>query len=565
MTTPNGTIEEILAKLTKTLELLAADRTTTATVSPAPICTDRATSISNALALVGTFNYNPQADATFPQWYARSKDVLEETVQDPLHRAQVLLRTLGSSEYTRLRGQLSPETPESKTYDELVEILTNTFGPTKSLFRRRHDILTIRADPGTSAEDIINLGNLKGDEFELSNLTPNMFKIFIILLIAADPAFKYLRAIILKAVDDRPEITIAELREVVRRHVTRSDDVSIDSNTTALRGEIEASTINQVSRNQRNNRAELKPNTRYGKNRPCRGCNGNHPRSACPFIDAVCHSCNKTGHIAKVCMSEGKNRQTKLNTPTFNALEQTDFKRYRAHVTLNINNVRVRFRIDNGADMSVIGLQIWRQLGCPSLLPLNAPCTGVNGKRLETLGYFTATFNLENLTVTGPVLVLQQTNAALLGGNLPYALGLLSTSSQVELSPVSVQHTYPSLIRQQYAPLFKDELGLCSRLQINLRTKDDAVPKFSPARPVALAIRELVDAEIDRLLQNGTLSTVESSDWAAPVVIARKPNGRIRLCADYSTGLNDALQNVEYPIPNVEDIMAKLSGNRVFT
>ncbi|VDK60101.1 unnamed protein product [Gongylonema pulchrum] len=58
---------------------------------------------------------------------------------------------------------------------------------------------------------------------------------------------------------------------------------------------------------------------------------------------------------------------------------------------------------------------------------------------------------------------------------------------------------------------------------------------------------------------------LDSSDWAAPIVVARKANGRIRLCADYSTGLNDALKDIIYPIPKVEDVVAKFPGNTIFS
>ena len=35
--------------------------------------------------------------------------------------------------------------------------------------------------------------------------------------------------------------------------------------------------------------------------KPCYHCRGSHSLSECRFKDAVCHSCNKTGHIAKAC------------------------------------------------------------------------------------------------------------------------------------------------------------------------------------------------------------------------------------------------------------------------
>ncbi|XP_041785534.1 uncharacterized protein K02A2.6-like [Anopheles merus] len=58
---------------------------------------------------------------------------------------------------------------------------------------------------------------------------------------------------------------------------------------------------------------------------------------------------------------------------------------------------------------------------------------------------------------------------------------------------------------------------------------------------------------------------VDFSEWAAPIVAVRKPNGRVRICADYSTGLNEALEPNHYPLPTPEEIFAQLNGSTVFS
>ena len=89
---------------------------------------------------------------------------------------------------------------------------------------------------------------------------------------------------------------------------------------------------------------------------------------------------------------------------------------------------------------------------------------------------------------------------------------------------------------------------------------------FRPKRPIPYTIREAVDAEIDRLLETGVISPTNYSKWAAPIVIVKKPNGTIRLsCADFSTGLNEALESHQYPVPNIEDVMATLNGGVIFS
>ncbi|XP_058811146.1 uncharacterized protein K02A2.6-like [Topomyia yanbarensis] len=61
-----------------------------------------------------------------------------------------------------------------------------------------------------------------------------------------------------------------------------------------------------------------------------------------------------------------------------------------------------------------------------------------------------------------------------------------------------------------------------------------------------------------------TGNAVDFLEWAAPIVIVRKAGGAIRICGDYSTGLN-SLQPHQYPLPLPEDIFAKLANCKVFS
>lgn len=54
------------------------------------------------------------------------------------------------------------------------------------------------------------------------------------------------------------------------------------------------------------------------------------------------------------------------------------------------------------------------------------------------------------------------------------------------------------------------------------------------------------------------------SDWRAPVIPVVKKSGAVRLCADYSVSINKFLKDEHHPIPNIESILAKMSGGKYF-
>ena len=106
---------------------------------------------------------------------------------------------------------------------------------------------------------------------------------------------------------------------------------------------------------------------------------------------------------------------------------------------------------------------------------------------------------------------------------------------------------------------FSGSLGKCSKLKAKLKVKDGAQPVFKKKRDVLFAALEQINKELDRLEQAGLLSKTDSSEWAAPTVQVKKKSNQIKICADFSTGLNDVLQDHHYPLPNLEEIFNKVN------
>nr|VZI30274.1 unnamed protein product [Spirometra erinaceieuropaei] len=128
----------------------------------------------------------------------------------------------------------------------------------------------------------------------------------------------------------------------------------------------------------------------------------------------------------------------------------------------------------------------------------------------------------------------------------------------------AVRNTTEEVLKNKYMERMENAAGRCTKTKISLKVKPEKQPAFKQSRRVPFAVQSSVEAELERLQEKGIIYPTNYSAWAAPVVAVKKPNGQIRLCADYSTGLNDALEDYHYPLPTLEQIFATLNGGKVF-
>ena len=69
---------------------------------------------------------------------------------------------------------------------------------------------------------------------------------------------------------------------------------------------------------------------------------------------------------------------------------------------------------------------------------------------------------------------------------------------------------------------------------------------------------------LDSLVEQGIISPVKFSSWAAPVVPVMKQDATVRLCGDYKVSTNHALQVDSYPIPRVATFICIYVGWKIF-
>ena len=119
-------------------------------------------------------------------------------------------------------------------------------------------------------------------------------------------------------------------------------------------------------------------------------------------------------------------------------------------------------------------------------------------------------------------------------------------------------------IKGSFPEIFSAGLGKCTKIKAKFELKENTRPIFRKNRNVPFVAIEEINKELDRLVNMGILLKVEFSERAAPTVYIRKKSKGIRVCADFSTGLNAALKDYHYPLPSPEEVFNKLNGGKVF-
>jgi hypothetical protein len=226
-------------------------------------------------------------------------------------------------------------------------------------------------------------------------------------------------------------------------------------------------------------------------------------------------------------------------------------------VKLLVEGKPIGFLIDTGASSSLLP-----RSAVPPQLIRAAPCTSLqtySGEQVPVVGVAVVrvhnprtgkTYRLKALVV--------ESGRAVLG---------LTASEGMHLVRINRHHV--SMLEQQsassrlarlllkYSDVFGDELGSIKGVTARFELKADARAVFTRARPVALALQDRVCEKIDNMERIGVWRRVKSSEWAAPLVAVPKKDGSIRLCADFKSTINPHLKVDQYPLPVVEDILAR--------
>ena len=81
----------------------------------------------------------------------------------------------------------------------------------------------------------------------------------------------------------------------------------------------------------------------------------------------------------------------------------------------------------------------------------------------------------------------------------------------------------------------------------HLELTENVKPKFFRPRPMLFALKDRIEQELDSLESANIITKVNFSNWAAPIVVVPKKDGKLRLCGDYKVTLNPSLEIDKFP------------------
>ncbi|XP_037932524.1 uncharacterized protein K02A2.6-like [Teleopsis dalmanni] len=84
-------------------------------------------------------------------------------------------------------------------------------------------------------------------------------------------------------------------------------------------------------------------------------------------------------------------------------------------------------------------------------------------------------------------------------------------------------------------------------------------------RQVLFALIPQFKQEINRLIDAEILKPVQFSEWASPIVLVKKPDGSVRICADFKAAVSPQIDVEQYPLPLRENLFHTIRYGKLFT
>ncbi|XP_072389442.1 uncharacterized protein [Diabrotica undecimpunctata] len=321
--------------------------------------------------------------------------------------------------------------------------------------------------------------------------------------------------------------------------------------------------------NYNNSKSKTNTNEKF----KCKRCQLTHGARECPAYGKKCKKCGILNHFAKSCrvknidvINEGSSDgSSDIFVGNVNKVYQDVSCQNIWDEIIEIENKRIKVKLDTGADVSIIPLKIFKKIDKQFKIRHNQyVLKGFEGTQAKTIGVVNLVCKYKNKYVYDDFTIIDGATQVLLSGKLCVDLGLVKRINNVESCGALELAERNKLINLK-PDVFRGHGKFYGKHRII--TVDNFEPVSYLPINVPVAIRDKLRDELDRLTKRGAIVKVNEIGPRASInriVIVEKQNGKLRLCLDPSD-LNKQVVRKPRIVHKLEDVCAQMMSKKIFS
>lgn len=299
-----------------------------------------------------------------------------------------------------------------------------------------------------------------------------------------------------------------------------------------------------------------KPSENKAKCKKC-GASPSHKWENCPANAVTCYFCKKRGHYSRCCMKKVGEIQLEEESSDEQSYYLGEVNSllscYPWFVNILINTSNVKFKVDTGADVTLMSKLLARSLNI-KVEASNVRLYGPGRKLVPIVGKAGVKMKFRDKEISQDVYVVEGIQGPLLGRPAIKAFNLLNFDV--------------GEVKEDICKKFHSVFHGIGRIttEYHIRIKENATPyAVSAPRRLPLPLRDKVKIELKRMVQENIIQPIEvATEWCAPIVAVLKKNGSVRICVDF-TELNKYIVRERLVLPSVDETLAQMAGAKLFS
>lgn len=359
------------------------------------------------------------------------------------------------------------------------------------------------------------------------------------------------------------ENTTLKLDEAVRQSRSLEDAQKHSEAYSSIHNSLNSVySVYSIKKEEENNSEVVDELTTAVISRKCYFCGNNqHARNICPARNQTCGYCKKIGHFSKVCMklkaskntqnSNSNNQPTSASMSVISSLSKAPQCLAKALVQVKINDIPAYSLVDTGSSESYLNADFALRNKLEIFQCGGQVCMATTSATSKIRGYCLIRLELlQNVYTNLKISILADLCADFIIGH-----------------DIMKQHTRVDVVFGGSRP----PLSICCLMEAKVERPLLFGNLTEDCRPIATKSRRHSDEdetfireEIKNLLKENIIEE-STSPWRAQVLVVKNENHKKRMVVDYSQTINRFTLLDAYPLPNIEQIVSKVSKYEVFS